>query len=186
MDMWHLKRVIVTGLVVACVAGCATVKDNPDQSQATEKRIVKVIPPSTFPPYPCNHAYNETLTWRIFFDPQSSKIKDMYRPEFQKLLNMLSAYPEMKIKINGYDDDLEVRQKGLLSQARAEVIMNALVKDYGIDPNRMSAQGYGYVLSPNMRLSADPKAREAVRALTRRVEVRNDESVPVLTHSCIY
>ncbi len=182
MDRWGRLGCgfVLMSLVIACMAGCSTVKNQHERGQTENTEVVKQTFVYQSPAgSPC---YYERFRWIIFFDPHSSRIKSMYRYQVEKLTKQLVDYPMMKININGYVDDAEGSKRGLLSQARADAIMNVSVKEYGFDPRRMSAQGYGYVSPQGI---TESETRGEKRALNRRVEVRNDETTPVVERSCL-
>jgi outer membrane protein OmpA-like peptidoglycan-associated protein len=82
-----------------------------------------------------------------------------------KVLNTLTAYPDITIRIEGYTDNtgsLALNMK--LSQKRAEAVMNWLI-ERGIDPSRLEAVGLG----PNNPI-ADNSTKEG-RAQNRRIEI---------------
>jgi len=94
---------------------------------------------------------------------------DYSQQQLSNMYEVLKAFPQVKIKIGGYTDNVgqeAANQK--LSQARAETVQNALIK-MGIAKNRLAAEGYG---------SQHPVAgndTEEGRAQNRRTAVRVTE-----------
>jgi OOP family OmpA-OmpF porin len=107
-------------------------------------------------------------TLRLNFDFNKADVKKIYYPELEKVAEILKNNPKLKIEVAGYTDNVGSDAYNLkLSQKRAEAVKNVLVNQFGIDPNRIVAKGYGekYPLVPN--------TTETNRALNRRVEIVN-------------
>ncbi len=96
-------------------------------------------------------------TGKAEITPESEKI-------LEQALNTLIAYPDMKVEIRGYTDNVGRASSNLkLSQRRANAVRNWLIKK-GIDPGRIVAKGYG---------EANPIADNSTpegRRLNRRIE----------------
>jgi len=81
------------------------------------------------------------------------------------LANFLKGTPSSSIILVGHSDAIgELRKNIELSRNRAQAVVNRLIKDYGIDQSRISAQGIGF-LSPKTNNST-----EKSRKKNRRVE----------------
>ena len=81
------------------------------------------------------------------------------------LANFLKATPSSSIILVGHSDAIgELRKNIELSRNRAQAVVERLIKDYGIDQSRISAQGIGF-LSPKTNNST-----ERSRKKNRRVE----------------
>jgi OOP family OmpA-OmpF porin len=81
------------------------------------------------------------------------------------LANFLKVTPGSSIILVGHSDAIgELRKNIELSRNRAQAVVDRLVKDYGIDQSRISAQGIGF-LSPKTNNST-----EKSRKKNRRVE----------------
>jgi outer membrane protein OmpA-like peptidoglycan-associated protein len=80
---------------------------------------------------------------QIYFDLDQSKIrKDAIEP-LEKIVQALQEYPSIKIEIGSHTDSRQHRKYNkLLSQRRAEATMTYLIKR-GINPERLTAKGYG-------------------------------------------
>lgn len=78
---------------------------------------------------------------------------------------VLTNYPTLQMEIGGHTDSVGPEGYNLvLSQARAETVRDYLTEQFGIDPSRLTATGYG---------EAQPVASNANatgRTLNRRVE----------------
>ena len=81
------------------------------------------------------------------------------------LANFLKGTPSSSIILVGHSDAIgELRKNIELSRNRAQAVVDRLIKDYGIDQSRVSAQGIGF-LSPKTNNST-----EKSRKKNRRVE----------------
>ena len=103
----------------------------------------------------------------LFFDVNEYKLKEGSFPELNRVVEILKKQPDMKMEIGGYTDNVgkpEYNQQ--LSERRANAIMEYLVKKGGIDPNRLTAKGYG---ETNPIANND---NEDGRAQNRRVEFK--------------
>ena len=81
------------------------------------------------------------------------------------LANFLKVTPNSSIILVGHSDAIgELRKNIELSRNRAQAVVDRLIKDYGIDQSRISAQGIGF-LSPKTNNST-----EKSRKKNRRVE----------------
>ena len=93
---------------------------------------------------------------------------DLGRGPFESLsalANFLKVTPGSSIILVGHSDGIgELRKNIELSRNRAQAVVDKLIKDYGIDQSRISAQGIGF-LSPKTNNST-----EKSRKKNRRVE----------------
>ena len=93
---------------------------------------------------------------------------DLGRGPFESLsalANFLKVTPGSSIILVGHSDAIgELRKNIELSRNRAQAVVDKLIKDYGIDQSRISAQGIGF-LSPKTNNST-----EKSRKKNRRVE----------------
>ena len=113
-----------------------------------------------------------SMTLNVEFDTGKADIKSKYHDEIGKVAAFLKKYPKATGTIEGHTDNVgnaAMNQK--LSQRRAESVKNYLVQDFGIDPARLSAKGYGMT-----RPIADNKTAEG-RQKNRRIEANFDAVV---------
>ncbi len=122
----------------------------------------------------------ESVTVRIHFDVCSWDISEQEAIKLQDGLNMLRAYPDMVVVIEGHTDNQKIgpacRQKGVkdnveLSFKRAEAVRQWFI-DHGIEPSRLQVKGYG-----DTRPVAPNDTPEG-RAKNRRIELRCIENCP--------
>ncbi len=101
----------------------------------------------------------------IYFELNKATIKPESYPALQEAARILIDNPNIKVEIQGHTDNIGSEKYNQdLSEKRAYAVMNYLVKNHGISPDRLVAKGYG---------SAKPIAdntTEQGRALNRRVE----------------
>lgn len=102
----------------------------------------------------------------IFFDFDKSTLKEESSTELNKVLDLLTDYPLMRIEIGAHTDDQGTDDYNLkLSDARAKAVVDWLVSKK-VEPERLTWKGFG---------ESQPLAKgttEADRTINRRVEFR--------------
>lgn len=79
----------------------------------------------------------------IYFDLDKSNIRKDARVELEKIVEVLTQNPSIKIEIGSHTDSRQSKgYNQALSQRRANSTLDYLVKR-GINPNRLTAKGYG-------------------------------------------
>jgi OmpA-OmpF porin, OOP family len=109
-------------------------------------------------------------TWysfdRLEFETDSATLKPTSEEQLRNIAAIMKSYPNVTIKIGGYTDNVGNDSYNLkLSQDRANNVKNELVR-YGINENRISAEGYG-----EQHPIADNSTEEG-RQRNRRIDVR--------------
>ncbi|WP_018613102.1 OmpA family protein [Segetibacter koreensis] len=100
----------------------------------------------------------------IFFETNSAQLQEISLIEINKLLQLLTENPTLKLQINGYTDNVGKPAENLkLSTSRAKAVVDYLVTK-GIDIKRLLYKGFG-----ETKPVADNKT-EAGRAMNRRTE----------------
>ncbi|MCG2576079.1 OmpA family protein [Dechloromonas sp. XY25] len=80
---------------------------------------------------------------RIEFDTGAATLKPSSQEQLRNIAEILKAYPQVTLKLGGYTDNTgNPQQNQQLSGERATSAMNQIVA-FGIDPARLSAEGYG-------------------------------------------
>ena len=103
----------------------------------------------------------------ILFDTDKTDIKPESSKTLDEIASLLKIDQSLKLEISGHTDNTgSVEHNQKLSEGRAQAVVAALVKTYGIDPSRLTAAGFG-----DTRPVAD-NGNEAGRAKNRRVELR--------------
>lgn len=102
----------------------------------------------------------------ILFDTDKATIKSDSVPTLMQISTLLNNNPDLKIIIVGHTDNQGALDYNMdLSTRRAKSVQAALVDDYGIAKDRLSAWGIGY-LSP-----VASNRNETGRKKNRRVEL---------------
>jgi outer membrane protein OmpA-like peptidoglycan-associated protein len=105
----------------------------------------------------------------IYFDFNSSIIKPESEPVLKEISDVMHKNPDWKLSVSGHTDSIGDDNFNLgLSQRRAAAVKDALVKRYGIAPDRLDTSGFGA-----SRPIADNKTLEG-RARNRRVELQRE------------
>ena len=90
-----------------------------------------------------------------------------YDAEIRKAADFMEEYPDTTVEIAGHSDSIgDAEYNRFLSQRRAEAVADRLTFVLGVDPDRVTAVGYGEVEPIASNDSA------AGRAQNRRVEAR--------------
>lgn len=110
-------------------------------------------------------------TWfnfdRLLFDTGKSTLKPESAEQVKNMTEILKAYPNVKIKLGGYTDNVGADAGNLrLSDARAKAVMAELTKA-GIAADRVAAEGYG-----EQHPVCAANDTETCRAQNRRIAVR--------------
>lgn len=101
---------------------------------------------------------------KVFFDYDRWEVKEESKEELNVLYSYLDKNPNVCVRLNAHTDSNGTNDYNLnLSQKRAQSVMDFLV-DKGIDPIRLSAQGFGE------ELPVSSNDTHAGREQNRRVE----------------
>jgi OmpA-OmpF porin, OOP family len=108
-------------------------------SLGVEKKLVSYLD--------SNPSVGSDQTWfefdRLLFDTGQATLQPASQEQLGNIAAILKAYPNVKVKIGGYTDNTgDAAANQALSQQRADTVMAQLVS-LGVDPSRMTAQGYG-------------------------------------------
>src|ERR1700688_2733101 len=101
----------------------------------------------------------------VLFDTAKYTLKPEAREKLAKVSGILLAYPNLKVQVEGYTDNIGGDQYNLtLSQQRGDAVRAYLVSQ-GVGPDNISATGYG------MSNPIADNATSAGRAPNRRVQM---------------
>jgi outer membrane protein OmpA-like peptidoglycan-associated protein len=127
------------------------------------KKVIKLAPIKA----------NESIVLNnVFFDYESFDLTKDSRSELNKLFNLLSNNPSIKVEIQGHTDSKGLKSfNKKLSQKRAESVRKYLVKK-GINKIRVTAVGYGENQPIAKNTNSDGSDNEEGRALNRRIELK--------------
>ncbi len=79
----------------------------------------------------------------VFFETASAALRPASERELNKLYDLLTDQPDLRIRINGHTDDVGTDSDNLeLSEARAKAVYQYLI-DKGIEPARLDYKGFG-------------------------------------------
>ena len=111
-------------------------------------------------------ASGRVALYGIFFDTGKWDIKPESKPALDEIGKLLKQEPGLKLHVVGHTDNVGGFEFNLgLSKKRAEAVVAALVKDYGVAPGRLLPNGVAY-LAP-----VAANTTEEGRAKNRRVEL---------------
>ena len=104
-----------------------------------------------------------------FFDSGQAKMLPTALPKLARIAQVLNAHG-FDIRVEGHTDNVPIHTAAFqsnweLSTARATQVVSLLVEDYGLDPLRVSAAGYG----PYHPTASNESA--AGRKMNRRVDI---------------
>ena len=110
----------------------------------------------------------------VLFDTNKSTFKADATSEIKRVADFMAEYPTTKVVIEGHTDSSGSNELNKsLSEARAKVVAETLVRDYAIDASRVSSVGYG-----EDRPLAENSTAEG-RSQNRRVTAEIEEVVVV-------
>lgn len=102
----------------------------------------------------------------ILFDSNKTDIKPESRPALEEIAKLLQNEPELKLHVVGHTDNTGGLDFNFdLSKKRAEAVVAALMKEFGISASRLISNGVAY-LAP-----VATNTTEEGRAKNRRVEL---------------
>jgi outer membrane protein OmpA-like peptidoglycan-associated protein len=103
----------------------------------------------------------------IFFDLDKDSLKPESKPTLDEIARLLTGKPDLQLKIVGHTDNQGGADYNLdLSRRRAASVVAALVSQYGIAADRLTAEGVG------MTQPVASNDTEDGRAKNRRVELQ--------------
>ena len=102
----------------------------------------------------------------IFFDTGRATLKPESAAALEQVAQLLKDRPELNLFVVGHTDSQgQFSQNMSLSRSRAEAVMQALIKDYGIRAERLEAHGVGPLVP------SSTNRQEGGRSQNRRVEL---------------
>jgi OOP family OmpA-OmpF porin len=86
-----------------------------------------------------------TMAMEIEFDKQKEDIKPEHREKLRSVAKFLKANPSVMAVVEGHAGQIEKSKANamIISQRRADNVVNYLVSEFGIDRSRLSAEGFG-------------------------------------------
>jgi OmpA-OmpF porin, OOP family len=121
------------------------VADNATNEGKQKNRRMEAIIDCVFEVKEVQPAERICMSLVLDFDTAKADIKPQYRDEIAKVGEYMNKYPTTTAVIEGHTDNVGGAQYNMkLSLERAQAVVNYLVKNFNIDPQRLSAKGYGY------------------------------------------
>lgn len=108
----------------------------------------------------------KVAVYGIHFDTGKAVVKPDSKAALEEIAKLLKKDAALKIYVVGHTDSVGSFDSNMsLSMARAEAVVDVLVKQYGIDTSRLKAHGVGPLVPASTNRSDDG------RAANRRVEL---------------
>jgi outer membrane protein OmpA-like peptidoglycan-associated protein len=104
----------------------------------------------------------------IEFDYNKAVVKPQYHKEIKKFADVMKANPDLRVVIEGYTDNVGSMGYNMkLSLKRAESVRAYMIKQFGIQPSRLIAKGYGMSkpIASNMTMEGRTKNRRVEAAV---------------------
>ena len=102
----------------------------------------------------------------ILFDNDSAIVKPGFIDEFQRLIEFVQHYPNAQIEVAGHTSSTASEEYNLLlSEKRAQAVLEVLKAEFGFENDRLVAKGYGETQLKNL---ADT---DEAHTENRRIEV---------------
>ena len=93
---------------------------------------------------PAKLTRKETISLNVVFDTGSSQLASGFMPEIEKVALFMREYSSVNGVISGHTDSIGSAEYNRgLSQRRAETVRTILLNEFGINPGRLNAIGYG-------------------------------------------
>ena len=85
-----------------------------------------------------------SIKLKVNFDFDSSVVQEQYFSDLQELAAFLKRFSDLQVDVEGHTDSTGPENYNeLLSQQRAQAVVDLLVNQYGIEARRLEAKGYG-------------------------------------------
>ena len=97
-------------------------------------------------------AERKPLVINVYFDFAVATMRPQSKPALDDIATVLQKHPDWKLRIDGHTDNVGGDASNLkLSQQRATAVRDALIRQHGISPDRLTAEGHGAngAIAPN-------------------------------------
>lgn len=85
-----------------------------------------------------------SIKFNVEFDFDKSDIRSIYRDRCEKVCRFLKEHPKAMISVEGHTDSVGPEEYNMkLSQERAASVRQYLIDNFSVDPNRITATGFG-------------------------------------------
>lgn len=97
---------------------------------------------------------------KVEFDTDKADVKPQFHNEIAKVGDFMKKYPTTTAIIEGHTDKVGSADYNMkLSQRRAESVVKYLTDNFGIEPSRLSAKGYGFSRPIAYNTTAEGRAK---------------------------
>ena len=115
-----------------------------------------------------------SVTLLVGFDFDRTDIKAQYNENLEKVANLLKAYPEINVELEGHTDSIGTDEYNMdLARRRAESVKKELTEKYNIDASRMSTSSFGESKPVDTNDTAD--GRQNNRRVVAQIEAMIDK-----------
>lgn len=115
----------------------------------------------------------ERINLNVQFEYNSDKVRSEYLSEIAEFSDFLKSYPSATVVIEGHTDSTgSDAYNQNLSQRRVNEVVRLLINDYGVNPDSLSALGFGETqpIAPNDTDANRAKNRRVVASVTVEIE----------------
>ena len=85
-----------------------------------------------------------TIELEVLFETDKSVVQPEYYSKISEVAEFMAQYPNTMVTIEGHTDSRASEQYNqALSQRRVDAVKEVLIAQFGIDPERLNAIGYG-------------------------------------------
>ena len=113
-----------------------------------------------------NSRLGKAVIYGIYFDFGKAEIKPESGPTLREIAKFLKENPEIKLYVVGHTDNVgSLKYSMELSLERAKAVIEALVKDYAIEREKLRAFGVGFLAPVASNETEEGKAKN------RRIEL---------------
>lgn len=84
-----------------------------------------------------------TLAMELEFDANESAIHPKYREQLETVARYLKTNPELTATLEGHTDNASPDRAQQVSRARAQSVADYFVREFAVDPSRLSVEGFG-------------------------------------------
>lgn len=85
-----------------------------------------------------------TIELEVLFETDKSVVQPEYYSKISEVAEFMAQYPNTMVTIEGHTDSRASEQYNqALSQRRVDAVKEVLIAQFGIDPERLNASGYG-------------------------------------------
>ncbi len=120
-------------------------KPLPPPAAAPEPAPVAAPAPAPAPePAPVEKVVVDTFELLVQFEFDHFNVRSIYRPQMEEIAQIMKDYPDSDLTIEGHTCTIGPEEYNqTLSENRANAVRDIFINELGIDPSRISAQGFG-------------------------------------------